>query len=204
MRRASCRSVPMMCRPPSCFDFLPFGLHLLALLDLVDQRVPFLLRHVEPRGVLVLQQGPGHRLGIAAEDDVGAAAGHVRGDRHGALAAGLGDDLGLALVMLGVEHLVLDAALVQQRREPLALFDRHGADQHRPAAAAAMSLDLVARDRLALACLRVELRLRSLVVFAGRSCRRSSSPSFSSTRVPALCIRSISSAMALNFSRSLR
>ncbi len=89
------------------------GLHLLALLDLVDQGVPFLRRHVEPRGILLLKLGPGHRLGIAAEDDVGAAAGHVRGDGHGALAAGLGDDLGLALVMLGVEHLVLHAPLVE-------------------------------------------------------------------------------------------
>ena len=53
--------------------------------------------HVEARGVLVLELGPGQRLGIAAEDDVGAAAGHVRGDGHGAFAAGLGDDLGLAL-----------------------------------------------------------------------------------------------------------
>ena len=94
--------------------FAPFGLHLLALLDLVDQGVPFLRRHVEPRGVFVLQQGPGHGFGIAAEDDVGAAAGHVGGDGHGSLAAGLGDDLGLALVVLGVEHLVLDAALVEQ------------------------------------------------------------------------------------------
>ena len=96
------------------FDFLPLGLHVLALLDLGDELVPFVLRHIEPRGVFVLQQGPGHRLGIAAEDDVGTAAGHVRGDRDGALAAGLGDDLGLALVMLGVEHLVLDAALLEQ------------------------------------------------------------------------------------------
>ena len=118
--------------------FLPFGLHVLALFDFGDQVVPFFLGHVEPGGVFVLQQGPGHRLGIAAEDDVGAAAGHVRGDRHGGLAAGLGDDLGLALVVLGVEHLVLDAALVEQAGNPLALFDRHGADEHRPAA----SLDI--------------------------------------------------------------
>jgi len=50
-----------------------------------------------------LQQGPGHCLGIAAEDDVGTAAGHIRGDGYGRFAAGLGDDLGLALMMLGVE-----------------------------------------------------------------------------------------------------
>ena len=44
-----------------------------------------------------------------AELDVGAAAGHVGGDRHLARLAGLGDDLGLDLVVLGVEDLVLDA-----------------------------------------------------------------------------------------------
>ncbi len=94
-------------------DLLPLELHLFALFDLLDQRRPFLLGHVEARGVLVLQQGPGHGLGIAAEDDVGAAAGHVRGDGHGLHAAGLGHDLGLALVVLGVEHLVRHAPLVR-------------------------------------------------------------------------------------------
>ena len=52
----------------------------------------------------------GHELGVAAEQDVGAAAGHVGGDRDRAEAAGLGDDLGLVLVVLGVQHDVLDAA----------------------------------------------------------------------------------------------
>ena len=80
------------------------------------------MRHVEPRGVLLLQLGPGHRLGIAAEDDVRAAAGHVGGDGHGALAAGLGDDFGLALVMLGVEHFVLDAPLGRASAESRSLF----------------------------------------------------------------------------------
>ncbi len=62
------------------------------------------------------------RLGVAAQDDVGAAAGHVRGDRHRALAAGLGDDLRLALVVLGVQHLVLDAALARACSEISSLF----------------------------------------------------------------------------------
>ena len=35
-------------------------------------------------------------------------------------------------MMLGIEHFMLDAALLQQRPEPLALFDRHGAHQNRP------------------------------------------------------------------------
>src|SRR2546427_9050123 len=41
-----------------------------------------------------------HELGIAAEDDVGAAARHVGRDRDGLEAAGLGDDLRLAHVLL--------------------------------------------------------------------------------------------------------
>ena len=50
-------------------------------------------------------------LGVAAELDVDAAAGHVGGDRDRAGRAGLGDDLALALGVLGlgVEHRVLDA-----------------------------------------------------------------------------------------------
>ena len=60
---------------------------------------------------------PRHELGVAAEQDVGAAAGHVGGDRDGALAAGLRDDLGLLRVVLGVQHDVRDAALLEQRRE---------------------------------------------------------------------------------------
>ncbi len=87
-------------------NFLALDLHFFAGFDLLDQRRPFLLGHVEARLVFVLQQGPGHDFGIAAEDDIGAAAGHVGGDGDGALAPGLGHDLGLTLVMLGVEHLV--------------------------------------------------------------------------------------------------
>src|SRR5262245_44030063 len=82
---------------------------------------------------------------FASQDDVGTAAGHVLGDRDRALAAGLGDDLRLAFVMLRVEHLMLDAALLQEPRQPLALFDRHGADQDRPAGRLDV-LDLVTRN----------------------------------------------------------
>ena len=89
-----------------------------------------------------------HVLGAAAEQDVGAAAGHVGGDGHGALAAGLGDDLGFLRVVLGVQHDVLDAALAQQGRQPLGLLDRHRADQRRPARL--LLLEDVADDRLVL------------------------------------------------------
>ena len=51
-----------------------------------------------------------HVLGVAAEQDVGAAAGHVGGDGDAALAARLRDDLGFLRVILRVQHDVLDAA----------------------------------------------------------------------------------------------
>ena len=110
MRRASCRSVPITCRPPSSRRLRPFFFHFFALVDFLDQGVPFGGRNIEPRGIFILQNGPRHRFGIAAENDVGAAAGHIGGDRHGAFAARLGDDFCLALVMLGVKHLVRNAA----------------------------------------------------------------------------------------------
>ena len=89
-----------------------------------------------------------HELGVAAEQDVGAAAGHVGGDRHRALASGLRDDLGFLRVVLGVQDDVLDAAQLQQLREPLRLLDRDRADEHRPALL--LLLDDVGDDRLVL------------------------------------------------------
>ena len=73
-------------------------------------------------------------VGIAAELNVGAAAGHVGGDRHGAGHAGLGDDVGLLLVIAGVQHLVRHLVLLQQLGQELRLLDRGGADQDRLAA----------------------------------------------------------------------
>ena len=61
----------------------------------------------------------GHELGIAAQQNVGAAAGHVGGDGDRALASGLRDDLGFLLVILGVQDDVLDALLLQQLGQPL-------------------------------------------------------------------------------------
>ena len=68
---------------------------------------------------------------VAAEDDVDAAAGHVRRDRDGALATRLGDDLRLALVLLRVEDVVRDAAARQELREVLGGLDGDRADEHR-------------------------------------------------------------------------
>jgi hypothetical protein len=70
---------------------------------------------------------------IAAELDVRATAGHVRGDGYCRAAAGLGDDRRFLLVELGVEHLVLDAAPIEHLGEHLALLNTGRTDEHRPA-----------------------------------------------------------------------
>ena len=101
---------------------------------LAERLVPgglVLLRGLDRVEALLLEGRDGHELGVAAEHDVGASTGHVGGDRDGALAAGLGDDRGLALVLLGVEDLVRDALAAQLVGEVLALLDRDGADEHR-------------------------------------------------------------------------
>ena len=57
-----------------------------------------------PSGMSASSCGDAH-VGIAAELDVGAAAGHVGGDGDGARHAGLRDDRRLLLVVAGVQHL---------------------------------------------------------------------------------------------------
>ena len=70
---------------------------------------------------LLRQLQAGEVLGVAAELDVHATAGHVRRDRHRARLAGLGDDLGLArgVLGLGVQHRVLDPHVPQALAEQL-------------------------------------------------------------------------------------
>ena len=61
----------------------------------------------------------GQQLGVAAQDDVHASAGHVGGHGHRAEPARLGDHLGLTEVLLRVQDLVLHPALVQQPAQEL-------------------------------------------------------------------------------------
>ena len=100
----------------------------------------------------------GHAL---AQLDVHAAAGHVRRDGHGARLAGVLDDLGLAGVVLRVQHVVLDPAPGEHPREHLGDLDRDRPDQHR--LAALVRLDDLLHDG---AELRV-LRLEDVVVLVG-------------------------------------
>jgi len=83
-------------QPAHLGDLAAFFFHLLFGLDVLDCLLPQVVGYVKAGGILVLEPGPGECFRVAAEDDVGAAAGHVGGDGHGADAAGLGDDLGLA------------------------------------------------------------------------------------------------------------
>ena len=124
MRRLSWRSVPRMWSPPAATTCVA----------LARRRSRSNSRELQQvLGVVAVAAALGERqeLGVAAEHDVGAAARHVGRDRDGAVAAGLGHDLGLALVLLRVQHLVADAALLELRRELLRVLDRDGADQDR-------------------------------------------------------------------------
>jgi len=73
-------------------------------------------------------------LRVSAEQDVGAASRHVRGDRHRAQPPRLGDDLRLHLVVLRVQDDVLDPLALQESRHRFGLLDRHGSDEARLAA----------------------------------------------------------------------
>ncbi len=73
----------------------------------------------------------GDELRISAEQNVGAAAGHVRGDGDGAFAAGLRDDLGFALVVLALSTTCGTAVLLERRGERFRFLDGDGADQRR-------------------------------------------------------------------------
>src|SRR5215218_4888418 len=115
------------------------GLHdLLAVggdlrLELRQLLVPRLLILRRVGLVLAAQRHLGEVLGVAAELDVDAATGHVGGDRDRSRATGLGDDLALALGVLGlrVEDGVLDAALLELVRQQLGDLDGDRSDEHR-------------------------------------------------------------------------
>src|SRR5947199_8804995 len=93
-------------------------------------RLPALLERPGAPHPLVLHLGACQELGVPAEQDVRPAAGHVGGDRDLLEAAGLGDDVRLGLVVDGVQHVVLDAVLLEELRDALGLLDRGGADEH--------------------------------------------------------------------------
>jgi len=70
-------------------------------------------------------------LDIAAQLDVGAATGHVGGNRHRAELAGVGHDLGFLFMLAGVQNIVGDVFGFQHFRQGFGFLDAGGADQHR-------------------------------------------------------------------------
>ena len=96
----------------------------------------------------------GQQLGIAPEDDVDAAAGHVGGHRDRTAPPRLGHDLGLTEVLLGVQHVVRHPSLLEQARQQLGLGHRGGADQH--GLAELVALDDVVDHRVELGLLGLE------------------------------------------------
>ena len=53
------------------------------------------------------------RFHLGGELDIGTTAGHVGGDGHRAFATGFCHNVSLALVQLGVQHIVLDMSAGQ-------------------------------------------------------------------------------------------
>ena len=112
---------------------------------LLVQLLPFLAQRLDARRLVGLGNGSillercDLALGVAAEHDIGAAAGHVGGDGHHARTTRLNDDLGFARMLLGVEHLMRQLCIGQQLGEEFRVLDRGGADQHRLTALVAVA-----------------------------------------------------------------
>ncbi len=68
---------------------------------------------------------------VPAQDDVGTTTGHIGGDRHGTTPSGLGDDFRFSFVLLGVQHIVLDASFYQLAADMFGRFDGRRAHQNR-------------------------------------------------------------------------
>ncbi len=111
-------------------DLVPLHLALVPVLEhqVGEARLSFLGLGIEPRDSDLLS---GQQLGIPAEQDVHAAAGHVGGHRDGVQPPRLGHDLGLPGVLLGVEDVVRDPAAFEQARQNLGFFHGRRAHQHR-------------------------------------------------------------------------
>ena len=109
IRRLSCRSVPSTNSPPAASAFSLSR----ATCARISRRARVALARARVLDVGKLV--PDAHVGIAAELDVGAAPGHVGGDRDRPGHPGLPDDIGLLLVVAGVEdgeHLGLGGPVV--------------------------------------------------------------------------------------------
>ena len=168
MRRDSCRSVPMMWSPPAsmtrscsaavCAEncvLIPVPVGTGHPVEVVQVEEVDELRVVDELRLLLRQAlghlfGEGllsrHELGVAPEQDVGAAPRHVGRDGHRPVSARLRDDLRLLGVIFRVQYDVFYAAALEQARQPLGLLDRDGAGED--GTAGLLILDDVLGDRV--------------------------------------------------------
>jgi hypothetical protein len=126
--------------PLGAEDVEPAGLaHALPLLlgerahplDLDVPRLLVLLRRVHRGEPALAEVEVRDDVRVATQHDVGATSRHVGRHRDRARPPGLGDDLRLGRVELGVEHVVLDALAGEQLGEVLTALDGGGAHEHR-------------------------------------------------------------------------
>ena len=150
MRRDSWRSVPRMCRPPaastSCFSASHWALN---LREAPPCTRPASRRRARAPGLPAFSGSTSARAMNSALPprmmSVPRPAMLVE-MVTAPLRPACATIVRLALVLLGVQHVVRDALLAQQRGDDLGLLDGDGADQHRLAALVAV-LDLVAAPR---------------------------------------------------------
>ena len=79
--------------------------------------LPLLRRGAFRSNALLAQVVSGKELHVAAEQNIGAAPGHISGNGHGSLPSGLGHDFRFLGVILGVQHHMLDSGFLQQAAE---------------------------------------------------------------------------------------
>ena len=105
-----------------------------SLAGLVDLLIPGLLvglRVLHRVETALAQILVGDDVRVTAQHDVRTTAGHVRRDGHRTRQTSTGDDLRLLLVVLSVQHVVLNATALQQLRQVLGTLHGGGTDQHR-------------------------------------------------------------------------
>ena len=110
-----------MCNPPRSHYFLVLFFD--DPLCLRECDAPLLFGCFVGIDLFLLQKLARHEVRIAAQQNVGTATGHVRGDRDRTLSSGLRNDFSFALVILRVQHVVRDFFFHQAARDQLRVFN---------------------------------------------------------------------------------
>ena len=93
--------------------------------DLVEHGLPFFGGGVGRVHAPLPECLAGPKFSVAPQQDVSSTSSHIGGNGHRLIAAGLGDDFRLALVLFGIQHIMGNAALAQEAAEMLGLEFEH-------------------------------------------------------------------------------